>query len=282
MQGGALQGLYGVDAQVLHCVLYPRLDYDMPILSIDMVGNASTGRVSLAIADPCPASMDRKLPPAYEQTIRRAQLALLWRCSLCTWVLNAAMTLGLRHGGAAGPAHRPLHARRQLQEVHGMESNRSVPEWGKAIFSDLCVIVRPGSAEELERFMLYTIALHQVHILLSKNAGPVTGSRWAPAEWALEAYLVLGSSKIGMRKGHDVDMRLCVKSSHSWARCRSEGERRLEDIRAAHQRYCQKQMENSKTSAVLQAAFTEDFARRYMSEVMFDAPPVVAALNSLE
>ena len=55
-------------------MLYPRLEYDMPILSIDMVGNASTGRVTLAITDPCPASMDRRLPPAYEQAIRRVQL----------------------------------------------------------------------------------------------------------------------------------------------------------------------------------------------------------------
>ncbi len=59
--------------QVLHCVLYPRLDWDLPILSIDLVGSAGSGNVSLAIADPCPAAMDRSLPPAYAQTIRRAQ-----------------------------------------------------------------------------------------------------------------------------------------------------------------------------------------------------------------
>lgn len=53
--------------QVLHCVLYPRLEYDLPILSFDMVGSEGSGRVSLAIADPCPASMDRSLPPVYIQ-----------------------------------------------------------------------------------------------------------------------------------------------------------------------------------------------------------------------
>ena len=57
--------------QVLHCVLYPRLEYDLPILSVDMVGSAATGRISLAIADPCPAAMDRSLPPAYAETVRR-------------------------------------------------------------------------------------------------------------------------------------------------------------------------------------------------------------------
>ena len=70
-----------------------------------------------------------------------------------------------------------------------------------------------------------------------------------------------------------------VLRSSTVARGSSEGERRLEGIRAAHQRYCQKQMENSKTSAVLQAAFSEDFARRYMSEIMFDAPQEVAAVS---
>lgn len=52
---------------MLHCVLYPRLEYDLPILSFDMVGSEGSGRVSLAIADPCPASMDRWLPQVYVQ-----------------------------------------------------------------------------------------------------------------------------------------------------------------------------------------------------------------------
>lgn len=52
----------------------------------------------------------------------------------------------------------------------------------------------------------------------------------------------------------------------------SDAEQKMEIVRAAHARYCEKQQENSKTSRVLQSAFGEEFARRYMSEVMFDAP----------
>lgn len=52
-------------AQVLHCVMYPWADFDLPILSMDVV--AKDGDVSLAIIDPCPASMDRQLPAAYNQ-----------------------------------------------------------------------------------------------------------------------------------------------------------------------------------------------------------------------
>ena len=60
----------------------------------------------------------------------------------------------------------------------------------------------------------------------------------------------------------------------SWNRkhaCR-EGSKKMENVRAAHVRYCERQLENVKTSRVLQSAFGEDFAKRYMSEIMFDAP----------
>ena len=49
----------------------------------------------------------------------------------------------------------------------------------------------------------------------------------------------------------------------------------MESVRAAHVRYCERQMENAKTSRVLQSAFGEDFAKRYMSEMMFDAPALL-------
>ena len=54
--------------QVLHCVMFPRLEYDLPILGMDMVG--AKGRVSLAVIDPSPATMDRTLPAMYSQGIR--------------------------------------------------------------------------------------------------------------------------------------------------------------------------------------------------------------------
>lgn len=53
--------------------------------------------------------------------------------------------------------------------------------------------------------------------------------------------------------------------------CRQK-EQRLADIRGAHERYCAKQLENSKTRRVLEAAFGGGFATRYMTEVMFDSP----------
>jgi phycocyanobilin:ferredoxin oxidoreductase len=54
--------------QVIHCVMYPRTEYDLPILSFDMVGN--NGRVSLVCIDPCPVAADRSLPPIYVSLVR--------------------------------------------------------------------------------------------------------------------------------------------------------------------------------------------------------------------
>ena len=54
--------------QVVHCVMYPRMEYDLPILSFDMVGKDD--RVSLVCIDPCPVAMDRSLPPVYVSLVR--------------------------------------------------------------------------------------------------------------------------------------------------------------------------------------------------------------------
>jgi phycocyanobilin:ferredoxin oxidoreductase len=57
----------GDGLQVLHCVVYPRLSHDLPILSMDLV--AVDGRVTLAVADPCPVAADLSLPPFYARAV---------------------------------------------------------------------------------------------------------------------------------------------------------------------------------------------------------------------
>ncbi len=46
--------------------------------------------------------------------------------------------------------------------------------------------------------------------------------------------------------------------------------RRLADIRAAHERYSAKQLENDKTRRVLEAGFGKEFADSYLRDVLFD------------
>ena len=49
--------------------MYPRPDFDLPILSLDLVAGEG-GRVPLAIIDPCPVSRSLRLPPHYLQGVR--------------------------------------------------------------------------------------------------------------------------------------------------------------------------------------------------------------------
>jgi len=57
--------------------------------------------------------------------------------------------------------------RSELQERYGLASNRGVPDWGRAIFSRMCVIMRPQSNEELEAFVNYAVALSKLHVEVS-------------------------------------------------------------------------------------------------------------------
>lgn len=115
---------------VLHCVLYPRLGLGgggFPILSLDAV--AARGAVTLAIVDPCPASMAGALPPAYDA----AAAAVAAECGL-------------------PPA------------------NRTVPEWGKAIFSRHCALTRPADPAAFLAWARYALSLHDVHLALAADA----------------------------------------------------------------------------------------------------------------
>ena len=106
--------------QVVHCVMYPRPEFDLPILSMDLVANGD--RITLAIVDPCPVTGNLSLPPFYAKSAT------------------------------------------DLQVKYGLESNRTIPDWGSAIFSKLCVIVRPTTPKEVASFLKYAIALTNVHV----------------------------------------------------------------------------------------------------------------------
>ncbi|GIL51368.1 hypothetical protein Vafri_7374 [Volvox africanus] len=57
--------------QVLHVVVYPRYNYDMPIFGLDLV--LVNGRVTLAVVDCCPVRHGLKLPPQYMETMALLQ-----------------------------------------------------------------------------------------------------------------------------------------------------------------------------------------------------------------
>ena len=120
-----------------------------------------------------------------------------------------------------------------MQAKYSLESNRSVPEWGAAIFSEYCIIVRPQSPTEIAAFLKYAIALVNFHMQIGRLARPV---------------------QVGRGESDQVANR-----------------RRLE-IKAAHVRYCTKQLENDKTRRVLEKSFGSGPSEEYMRTVMFDVP----------
>lgn len=58
----------GTMLDILHCVMFPRPDYALPMFGADLVGGR--GQISAAIADLSPLSRDRHLPTGYEQALK--------------------------------------------------------------------------------------------------------------------------------------------------------------------------------------------------------------------
>jgi phycocyanobilin:ferredoxin oxidoreductase len=123
----------GAGLDILHCVMFPRSDYALPMFGTDLVGGK--GQISLAIADLSPLSGDRTLPPAY--------------------------TTGLA----------------ALPELRFSQQRRS-PEWGDKIFSDFCLLVRPITPVEEDRFVQRVETYLELHCQLA-IATPPTPDRQA-------------------------------------------------------------------------------------------------------
>ncbi|WP_353929037.1 phycocyanobilin:ferredoxin oxidoreductase [Okeanomitos corallinicola TIOX110] len=52
---------------ILHCVMFPRTEYDIPMFGCDLVGGR--GQISAAIADLSPVNLERKLPAGYNSQL---------------------------------------------------------------------------------------------------------------------------------------------------------------------------------------------------------------------
>jgi hypothetical protein len=64
-----------------------------------------------------------------------------------------------------------------LQERHELASNRKVPDWGKEIFSEYCLLMQPKSTEELSAFIKYVISLHEIYMRIACNMAPLQTER---------------------------------------------------------------------------------------------------------
>ena len=60
-----------------------------------------------------------------------------------------------------------------------MTNNRTKPDWGEAIFSEHCVIMRPDGEDSLSDFVKYAIAVTRMHLQLARLQTPVQTNRCA-------------------------------------------------------------------------------------------------------
>jgi phycocyanobilin:ferredoxin oxidoreductase len=59
----------GSGLDILHCVMFPRPEYALPMFGCDLVG--ARGQISMAIADLSPTQPDRTLPDAYSAQLSK-------------------------------------------------------------------------------------------------------------------------------------------------------------------------------------------------------------------
>lgn len=58
----------GTNLDILHCVMFPRIEYALPMFGCDLVGGR--GQISAAIADLSPLNSDRTLPAEYASPLQ--------------------------------------------------------------------------------------------------------------------------------------------------------------------------------------------------------------------
>ncbi|MEB3272306.1 MAG: phycocyanobilin:ferredoxin oxidoreductase [Prochlorothrix sp.] len=127
----------GQSLDILHCVMFPRDTYDLPLFGLDLVGGPRG--LGAAIVDlspvhpletPSPDPGQRPLPTAYATALQ-----------------------GLPKPEFSQP--------------------RSLPEWGD-IFSEFCTFVRPTPGEEEQRFLTRALGFLAVHCHRARETEAIT------------------------------------------------------------------------------------------------------------
>ncbi len=115
----------GSGLDILHCVMFPQLTYDLPMFGCDIV--AGRGQVSAAIVDLSP------LKPMGEDLEK----------------------FGLPDGYSA-------ELDRWQSQGNQFQQRRELPEWG-TIFSPYCLFIRPINAQEEQAFLDATAGYLKLH-----------------------------------------------------------------------------------------------------------------------
>lgn len=122
----------GTTLDILHCVMFPRPEYALPMFGTDLVGGR--GQISAAIADLSPVSGRNGVEA-------RGQLPAAYQTALSNLP--------------------PL----------AFSQPRELPEWGD-IFSEFCLFVRPGNPEEEALFLQRVGDFLEIHCQAAGSAQP--------------------------------------------------------------------------------------------------------------
>ncbi|PZO12734.1 MAG: phycocyanobilin:ferredoxin oxidoreductase [Leptolyngbya foveolarum] len=125
----------GKNLDILHCVMFPRPNFRLPILGIDIV--AGRGQISAAIVDLSPVSRVDGASPEENRTLPHPYPERISSLSPVTFT-----------------------------------QPRELPAWGK-IFSDFCLFVRPVTPEEEAAFLSRVTQYLLIHCELANAAEPV-------------------------------------------------------------------------------------------------------------
>jgi phycocyanobilin:ferredoxin oxidoreductase len=126
----------GNGLDILHCVMFPRGEYPLPLFGCDIVG--ARGQISAAIID---------LSPIYADDL---------------WSVGDPRSL---------PATYHL-ALSQLDQFE-FSQPRDLPAWGD-IFSQYCTFVRPVNATEETAFLQHVQQILKIHCNIASQTQPVT------------------------------------------------------------------------------------------------------------
>ena len=119
----------GKSLDILHCVMFPRPEFNLPMFGTDIVGGR--GQISAAIVDLSPIAPDPEIAD-------QRSLPTHYYTALC-----------------------------QLP-IPQFSQPRDLPTWGN-IFSEFCLFVRPGNETEEDGFLTYVQSVLELHCKLAIN-----------------------------------------------------------------------------------------------------------------
>lgn len=140
----------GKNLDILHCVMFPRPEYGLPIFGCDIV--SGRGQVSAAIVDLSAGTASGDLTPAYAEALSAYQ-----------------PDYKSDYKSGYEPDCKPDD---KFGSSFGYAQPRELPEWGQKIFSDFCCFVKPTSTGEEQQFLEQTQTYLNVHVQQSLAREP--------------------------------------------------------------------------------------------------------------